>query len=392
MTALLIFAIALLVAVLLSKLADRSVLSMAVLFLAAGFLCGPGMLELITLEPQEPVVQRLAELALFSILFTDGMRLNLRELTSNWRLPGRALLVGLPLTLLGTAVLAHYVAGLSWLEALLVGAIRARPIPSSRRRSSAGATSRRGCGIFSTSRAASTTVSRSRSSSRSWHSSPTPRCTPRSSPASWRSASRWARRCRGPGCRLEAEPLLRGGQTPQPLFAFSLGLLVLALALLTHANLYLAAFAAGITVATVRSDLRDEFHQFGEIVAELLKLAALLVFGVLMSPNFLAEVPLSGYLFAALALLVVRPIAIALSLVRSRLGWRERITAGWFGPKGFASVIYGLLIVQAAVPGAGRMFHLVGVVVAGSIVEHSSTDVLFARWFRRTEGDLKLQQ
>ncbi len=71
---------------------------------------------------------------------------------------------------------------------------------------------------------------------------------------------------------------------------------------------------------------------------------------------------------------------------RSGLEWRETITAGWFGPKGFASVIYGLLIRQAAVPGAEHLFHFVAVVVAGSTIAHFSTDVLFARWFRRNES------
>ena len=44
---------------------------------------------------------------------------------------------------------------------------------------------------------------------------------------------------------------------------------------------------------------------------------------------------------------------------------------------------------QAAVPGADRMFHLVAIVVVASMIAHSSTDVLFARWFRRKEDDLK---
>jgi len=109
---------------------------------------------------------------------------------------------------------------------------------------------------------------------------------------------------------------------------------------------------------------------------------------VLMSPRFFSEVPVSGYVFAVLALFAVRPIAIAIALIRSGLDWREQITAGWFGPKGFASVIYGLLIVHAAVPGADRMFHLVAIVVTGSMIAHSSTDVLFARWFRRAEARL----
>ena len=64
----------------------------------------------------------IAELALFSVLYTDGMRAPVRDLVSAWRLPGRALLLGLPLTLLGTALLARYVVGLSWAESILIGA------------------------------------------------------------------------------------------------------------------------------------------------------------------------------------------------------------------------------------------------------------------------------
>jgi len=111
------------------------------------------------------------------------------------------------------------------------------------------------------------------------------------------------------------------------------GLLVLSLAEVTHANLFLAAFAAGITMATVALQLRDSFHQFGELVAELLKLAAILVFGALISPAFLGEVNLAGYVFAVLALVLARPIAIAVSFLGSRLPWQEQAAVAWFGPK-----------------------------------------------------------
>ena len=123
MTAVLVFAIALLLAVLVSERAERSVLSTAVLFLVAGFIVSDGMLGIVVVAPKDPVVAVLAELALFSVLFTDGMRVGLKDLTSAWRLPGRALFLGLPLTLGGTALLAHYVAGLPWLESFLLGAI-----------------------------------------------------------------------------------------------------------------------------------------------------------------------------------------------------------------------------------------------------------------------------
>jgi hypothetical protein len=49
------------------------------------------------------------------------MRVGLRELAATWYLPGRALPLDMPLTLLGTAVLARVVAELQWTEALLGG-------------------------------------------------------------------------------------------------------------------------------------------------------------------------------------------------------------------------------------------------------------------------------
>src|SRR5690349_20997479 len=122
MELLLAFAGLLLLAVLVSSLAHRTVLSTAAVFLVGGFVLGEGSLGVIDIRPDDQLVAVLAELALFSVLFTDGMRVGLPELRSAWRLPGRALVFGLPLTLVITAVLAHVVAGLPWLEAFLLGA------------------------------------------------------------------------------------------------------------------------------------------------------------------------------------------------------------------------------------------------------------------------------
>ncbi|MDQ3200158.1 MAG: cation:proton antiporter [Verrucomicrobiota bacterium] len=86
-------------------------------------------------------------------------------------------------------------------------------------------------------------------------------------------------------------------------------LLVLAVSSLVHANIYLAAFSAGVTIASTRRALRDEFHRFGELLTELLKLGTLLVFGALMSPHLFGELHALDYLFATLALLFARPAA-----------------------------------------------------------------------------------
>lgn len=386
MTALFVFALTLLVAVLVSDLADRTVLSTAVLFLLAGFLVGEGGLGIVSLSPDAPPVALLAELALFSVLFTDGMKVGLKDLVTAWRLPGRALFFGLPLTLAGTALLAHWVVGLPWAESFLIGAVLSPTDPvfaaaivgreevPARLRRLLNVESGLNDGLALPIVVAMLAVVGSEAVSLS--------------EVVFEIllgvgigvAIPWA------AIRLEQSRYFSAYATYRPLNAFAIGLLVLTISSLSHANEFLAAFAAGITVATVGPEVREAFHRFGELVAELLKLAALLVFGALISPKFLGEIPASGYLFAILVLVAVRPLALSVSLWRSPLGWRERAAAAWFGPKGFASVVFGLLILKEARAAkiewsrADGLFHLIAICIVGSILAHSSTDVVVARW------------
>src|SRR5918995_1022736 len=275
---LLTFAAVLLAAVLVSALAHRTVLSTAVLFLAAGFVLGEGVTGVVPLTPDSPAVGGLAELALFAVLFTDGMRIGWPDLRSAWRLPGRALGWGLPLTLLGTALLARFVAGLDWPEALLLGAVLAPTDP-----------------VF-----AAALVGNERVPARLRHllnvesgvndglalpfvivlleiarDSDNLHLTELGSEVAIGLAIGvavpWV------AIRLERTRLFAAAVEYQAINAVAIGLLVFALGKATHGNLFLAAFAAGITVATIGTQEKEAFHEFGELVAELLKLAALLV-------------------------------------------------------------------------------------------------------------------
>lgn len=80
------FAAVLLLAVLLSSLAHRTILSTAVLFQFAGFVLGPETTGLLEVTAQTPIVSTPAELALFTVLFTAGMRVG----WANLRLGGLA--------------------------------------------------------------------------------------------------------------------------------------------------------------------------------------------------------------------------------------------------------------------------------------------------------------
>lgn len=379
---LLAFAVSLVVAVLLSALAHRTVLSTAVLFLVAGFVLGEGVTGVVPLTPASPAVGGLAELALFAVLFTDGMRLGWRDLRAAWRLPGRALGWGLPLTLAVTALLAHVLVGLDWPEALLIGAVLAPTDPvfaaalvgnervPGRLRQLLNVESGVNDGLALPFVVVFLAVA---AESEDLH------------------LGELGLELAGGVAIGVAVPwlvisLLRtrffaASERYEALVPVAIGLLVFALAEATHGNLYLAAFAAGVTVATVGEQEREAFEDFGELVAELLKLAALLVFGALLSPTFLADVPWTGWVFAVLALVLARPVALWVSFLGSRLSMREQLAAMWFGPKGFASVVYGLLVAGSGIPAADEIFHLAAITIALSILLHSSTDIVVARAF-----------
>lgn len=175
---------------------------------------------------------------------------------------------------------------------------------------------------------------------------------------------------------LRAEPRL------QPLGPIAVAVVVYGTCHHTHANPYLAAFAAGSTLATLDEVAAQRFEPFGDVLSEATKFAAVLVFGALITPTWLSHLGWMAWLFAALALVVVRPAALMLSLLRTRLPWRERLGTAWFGPKGFASVVYGLLALQSGIADAQRVFDLAAVTIVLSIALHSSTDAPVAHLFR----------
>lgn len=380
MLALLAFALTLLAAVLLSALAHRSVLSTAVLFLAAGFVFGPAMLGWLPLSARDPRVIHFIEIAMFAVLFADGMDVDLRDLRRRGRDTARALLLGMPLSILAMALLARFVVGLTWIESFLIAAALSPTDPV----------------------LASALVGREEAPERlrkllNLESGlndglALPIVVPLLAAISPGEVSLvqilgeavlavvigaavpWL------VIRLEESRFFSAAESYGSLIAFTIGLLVLALASLTHANPFLAAFTAGMMTETFGEDVTEKFEGLGNDLAELLKLAALLVFGSLISIRLLQAVPLAGYVFAALALFLARPLALVLSMIGSGLKGKELAAASWFGPRGFSSVFFALLIVGAGAPRSDLIFQLMAVVIAASIVLHSSTDVLVARW------------
>jgi sodium/hydrogen antiporter len=383
MLLLLLFAGMLVVGVLLSGLAHRTVLSTAVLFLVGGFLLGDGGFGVVSLSTDDPLVFNLAELALFAVLFSDGMRVGWKDINKAWHLPGRALLTGMPLTMIIAAAFAYYLTPLDFWESMLLGAILAPTDP-----------------VFAAALVGNTKVPYRLRHLLNVESGVNdglalPFVLVFLALAAGRDDLDLLTLAEELivgvvigivvpfiVIKLERTRFFEAHTSYTALNVVAIGVLVFALGKFTHGNLFLAAFAAGMVVASIGEREKHAFHEFGELVAELLKLAALLVFGMLISLDFLfAEIPWTGWVFAILAIVVSRPLGLAISMVGSSLPFGEKAAAAWFGPKGFASVVYGLLVLSSDLDPTAKsiVFHLVVLTVTLSIIAHSSTDIVVAK-------------
>lgn len=381
-----VFGAALLIAVLLSGLAARTVLSTSFLFLLGGALVSDGFLGLIHITSDSEIVAVTADLALFAVLFTDGMHVSLPTLRQNWKNPARALGLGMPLAMAGMALVTHYLVGLDWTTSFLVGAVLAptdpvfasaivgrKEVPAKLRQllnvesgindglalpvvliliAAAGPTSGQA-------QASVVTIGLELGLGLVFG-------------IVLPLAIAGLVRLR----LLGAEPKL------QPLLPLATGIILYGLCHLTHANPYLAAFSAGGVMASVSPEAKTVFEALGEALSELAKFAALLVFGALLTPALFGDLSVGGYVAVVLAIVLIRPASFLVSLLGARIDRREKLVAAWFGPKGFASVVYGLLVLQAGIPRGEEAYTLIAVCIAFSIIAHSSTDVPIARLFQ----------
>ena len=99
MTSLLIIGLILIVYGSISAPLDRRGITSAMAFVAVGFVVGASGLGLLDVGLESPVAERVTELALVFLLFSDSARLDLGSLRRDLRWPRRLLLVGLPLTM-----------------------------------------------------------------------------------------------------------------------------------------------------------------------------------------------------------------------------------------------------------------------------------------------------
>lgn len=143
----------------------------------------------------------------------------------------------------------------------------------------------------------------------------------------------------------------------------------------------ITTFIAGGVMSYLIRPPTGYLYEFAEEEGHTLVLVAFLIFGVGPGADLLARgVPMEAVVVALAALLLARPLSIAISLIGQRLRRRTVLYLGWFGPRGLATIVFLLVAVEQL----GSIDQIIGdtvtLTVLASIVAHGVSAYPMSRW------------
>jgi NhaP-type Na+/H+ or K+/H+ antiporter len=152
---------------------------------------------------------------------------------------------------------------------------------------------------------------------------------------------------------------------------------------------FLAAFLGGLGFRRYERnhEYNERVHAGAEVVEKFGELAVVLLLASTITFGGLGEPGLAGWVFVPVALLLIRPVSVLLSLIGTRLPRRERLFVAWFGIRGVGSLYYAAVIVGLGVLDDGEartVYWTAALCIVVSIVVHGISAVpLRRRWLRR---------
>jgi NhaP-type Na+/H+ or K+/H+ antiporter len=137
------------------------------------------------------------------------------------------------------------------------------------------------------------------------------------------------------------------------------------------ASMFIAAFVAGLAVQIGFKEARTHSLEFGEEWGQLLNLSVFFLFGLLVARNW-QQFSLPFFIYALLSLTVVRMFPVAMALIGTGLSRWTTLFMGWFGPRGLASIVLGLVYLEQELhhPGESTIRIAVMLTVLISIFAH----------------------
>ena len=388
-TALTIVGAVIIVSALLSGLIDRSGLPQVAVFLALGAVLGPYGLGLLSIPLSSTTLKVVAVLSLALVLFTDAVSLNIKDVRRKATLALRLLGPGTLLCAAIIALVAWWLLGLSVPAAAILGAalastdpvllrgvLRRRDIPPYARYGLQLESGLNDVVLLPVVLVALAFVD----------------------PTEALARPSFAKLgldlfILGPGAGIlvgfvgvAALDLIRKRlgvrRDYESLYSLGVAFTAFAAAEAVHGSGFLAAFAAGMTIAALDVELCDCFVEYGAVTAEMLLLFTFVLLGSSLIWTGLGVIDGPVLLFTAIAVLIRTPVYLV-SLIGSEVDMKGRLLIAWFGPRGLSSLLLVLLPVFAGVAGSDRLFAICSLVVLVSVVVHGGSPLLLSRIARK---------
>ncbi|HSO42457.1 MAG TPA: cation:proton antiporter [Rhodospirillales bacterium] len=375
-----------------SRPLDRRGITSAMVFAGAGFVVGTSALGLLDVSVESEAAELVTEVALALLLFSDAARLDLRALRHELAWPTRLLLIGLPLTLLaGTGAGLLLFPGMALASVFLLSTMLASTdaalgqrvvtdtaVPA-RVRQALDVESGLNDGLAVPFFLVALDLANAELTTG----------------ITWAVISNAATQIgwgllAGVVAGLLGALLFRAadkrgwiGSEWRQIVPLATALLAYALAVTLGGSGFIAAFVGGMAFGAAANAPSSAVTLFTEETGGLLAAVTWIGFGALalglVAPNITWQV----CVYAALSLTLVRMVPVALALLGK--GVRPPTTAfiGWFGPRGLASVVFALLVLERGVPEGETLLATVVVTVALSVLLHGLTSVPFVRAYNR---------
>ncbi|HEX8141326.1 MAG TPA: cation:proton antiporter [Pyrinomonadaceae bacterium] len=392
-----IIGVVIIVSALLSGLIERSGLPQVAVFLALGAVLGPVGLGVLNLTLDSSALRVVATLSLALVLFTDAVSLNINEVRRRAGLALRLLGPGTLLTAALIALAGWWLLSLPWAAAAILGAalassdpvllrglLRRRDIPADARHGLQLESGLNDVVLLPVVLVAMVFLDQD----------------------SQLDSAGFAKLglnlfILGPGAGIligllgvAALDLIRKRlgvrRDYESLYSLGVAFTAFAAAEVVHGSGFLAAFAAGMTIAALDVELCDCFVEYGGVTAEMLLLFTFVLLGSSLIWSGFGVINVPTLLFAAVALLIRTPVYL-LSLWGSGVETRGRLLIAWFGPRGLSSLLLILLPVFAGLPGSEHLFKVCSLVVLASVVLHGGSPMLLARAARRRAAKLSTE-
>ena len=383
-----------------SRRLEQLNISGAMFFTTTGLLAG-SVFGLVDLHVEGEQVKLLAEITLTLVLFADASRISLRALRSEFAVPLRLLGIGLPLTIAAGALIGALVLPrVTLAEALLLAIVLActdaalgqavvsdERVPS-RIRQGLNVESGLNDGLCVPLFFVAIAIAEADAGTTSEHAA----------------------------VQLVFEQLgygLAGGVVAGVLGAIALRvgkprgliephwqqILSLACALLAAGiasglggSIFIAAFTGGFLFGTLRGDTAGEVTYLVDEGGELFNAVTFIVFGAVILGPLLDELTWQVVVYAVLSLTVVRMLPVALSMWAT--GARRPTVAflGWFGPRGLASIVFAVILIdEAKLPHLHALLLAITVTIALSVYAHGLTarplTERYVRWWNSHPRD-----